>query len=231
MKWFSHEARASRDVKLRKLLMKYGYEGYGLYWYCVESICLGLEPDLTFELDQDSEILAHEGNMDTLKVEECMRYMCHLQLFDVDESGTISCMKLARFLGESGTRNVKLKALIKEAKGSQTVSDKLGQSPDCHPDMIRDDKRGDNKRKEKKVTGASRFTPPTLEELKTYVNEKNYRGFDCERFIDHYTSNGWMVGKNKMKAWKSAANNWNRNNGFSNNAKASTPSASDSYGV
>jgi len=227
MKWFSHEARASRDVKLRKLLMKYGYEGYGLYWYCLENICLGLEPDLSFELEQDSAILAHEGNMDTLKVEECMEYMVGLELFDINESGVISCMKLAKFLGESSTRNNKLKGIIREAKGkdnSQTVSDSPRLSKDCPPDMIRD-----NKIREEKVKSASRFTPPTLEEVKTYVNEKAYRGFDCERFIDHYTSNGWKVGKNPMKSWKSAANNWNRNTGFSDNAKA--PRASHSRGV
>ena len=229
MKWFSHEARASRDVKLQKLLMKYGYQGYGLYWYCLEHICLGLEPDLTFELEQDAEILAHEGHMDTLKVEECMKYMVELELFELTESGVISCMKLARFLGEKSTRNNKLKEIIREAKGldkSATVRDSPRLSPDCPPDKIRYDKR-----REEISNSAPRFTPPTLEELKTYVNEKKYRGFDCERFIDHYTSNGWMVGKNKMKAWKSAANNWSRNNGFSNNAQSKAPSAKDTFGV
>ena len=28
--------------------------------------------------------------------------------------------------------------------------------------------------------------------------------------MDYYDSNGWMVGKNKMKAWKSAASRWIR---------------------
>ena len=81
------------------------------------------------------------------------------------------------------------------------------------------------------VGRASRFTPPTLEELKTYVKEKKYRGFDCDRFMDHYTSNGWKVGKNPMKSWSSAANNWNRNNTFSNNAQSKAPSAKDTFGV
>ena len=54
-----------------------------------------------------------------------------------------------------------------------------------------------------------RFTPPTVEEVKAYCNEKGYTGVDPERFVDYYTSNGWRVGKNPMKDWKAAVRNWN----------------------
>ena len=30
------------------------------------------------------------------------------------------------------------------------------------------------------------------------------------RFMDYYTSNGWIVGKTPMKDWKAAVRNWNR---------------------
>lgn len=52
-----------------------------------------------------------------------------------------------------------------------------------------------------------RFTPPTIEEVEAYCNESKYK-IDAERFIAHYSSNGWMVGKNKMKDWKAAVRNW-----------------------
>lgn len=55
-----------------------------------------------------------------------------------------------------------------------------------------------------------RFTPPTLEEVKAYCLERQ-NGVDAERFIDYYTSNGWLVGKNKMKDWKAAVRTWERN--------------------
>lgn len=54
------------------------------------------------------------------------------------------------------------------------------------------------------------FVPPTLEEVSAYVSEKGY-SVDAERFIDFYTSKGWMVGKNKMKDWKAAVRNWWKN--------------------
>ena len=57
-----------------------------------------------------------------------------------------------------------------------------------------------------------RFTPPTLDEVREYFKEK---GIDdpneSEKFFDYYTSNGWYVGKTKMKDWKSAVRNWIKN--------------------
>jgi predicted phage replisome organizer len=56
-----------------------------------------------------------------------------------------------------------------------------------------------------------RFVPPTLEEVQDYCFERN-NNVDAERFINHYTSNGWMVGKNKMKDWKAAIRTWEKSN-------------------
>lgn len=53
------------------------------------------------------------------------------------------------------------------------------------------------------------FFPPSLEEVKQYCREQGY-SVNAEHFMDHYESNGWMVGKNRMKNWKAAVRNWNR---------------------
>lgn len=62
---------------------------------------------------------------------------------------------------------------------------------------------------------AKRFTPPTLEEVTAYCIERG-NSVDAQHFIDYYTSNGWLVGKNKMKDWKAAVRTWERN-GYSTN--------------
>lgn len=54
------------------------------------------------------------------------------------------------------------------------------------------------------------FVPPTLEEVKAYCAEHGIN-IDAQRFIDHYTANGWKVGKNSMKDWKAAVRNWEKN--------------------
>lgn len=54
---------------------------------------------------------------------------------------------------------------------------------------------------------SGRFTPPSLDEVKAYCLEHGY-GIDPEQFINYYDSNGWMVGKNKMKDWKATVRTW-----------------------
>lgn len=56
-----------------------------------------------------------------------------------------------------------------------------------------------------------RFVPPTIDEVAEYVREKNYP-VDPVRFVAFYESNGWKVGKNKMKCWKSAVTGWSTRN-------------------
>lgn len=57
---------------------------------------------------------------------------------------------------------------------------------------------------------SKRFIPPTKEDVKAYCQERK-NNIIPEKFIDHYTSNGWMVGKNKMKDWKASVRTWERN--------------------
>ena len=52
-----------------------------------------------------------------------------------------------------------------------------------------------------------RFTPPTVDEVTDYCMERG-NCVDPQRFVDYYSSNGWMVGKNKMKDWKAAVRTW-----------------------
>lgn len=70
----------------------------------------------------------------------------------------------------------------------------------------------DNKEKtDTKVSVKKKFVPPTAEEVKAYCDER-HNSVDPESFVDFYTSKDWMIGKNKMKDWKSAVRTWERNN-------------------
>lgn len=87
------------------------------------------------------------------------------------------------------------------------------------------------------VKNKKRFSPPNEEELLTYFFEKTKNEQlarkEAEQFYNYYESNGWMVGKNKMKKWESAASGWitrmdnfkNKNNGNNrkNNSTHFTP--------
>ena len=64
-----------------------------------------------------------------------------------------------------------------------------------------------------------RFVPPTIEAVKAYCQERQ-NGVDADRFINYYTSNGWRVGKNKMKDWKAAVRTWEKNGYSATNQKS-----------
>ena len=60
-----------------------------------------------------------------------------------------------------------------------------------------------------KVAKAPTFKKPTLDEVKAYCQERN-NGVDAEKWMDHYTANGWKVGKNPMRDWKATVRTWER---------------------
>jgi len=52
------------------------------------------------------------------------------------------------------------------------------------------------------------FKPPTIQQAKEYADSIGYKTFNPVTWWHHYESNGWMVGKTKMKVWKSAVWTW-----------------------
>ena len=53
--YFSHDYNARNDEKIRKLLFKHGYEGYGIYWALIESLYNNAN-----ELQTDYDSIAYE---------------------------------------------------------------------------------------------------------------------------------------------------------------------------
>lgn len=86
-----------------------------------------------------------------------------------------------------------------DANDALSVSDSVSES----------DKK--EKCEKKNTNEVKRFKAPTVEQAREYFSEKGYMESEAERFVDHFTANGWKVGKSPMKDWKAAARNWMRN--------------------
>lgn len=77
-----------------------------------------------------------------------------------------------------------------------------------------------NQKKEKegaRATGEKKtvkFFPPSLEEVSSYCAERK-NSVNPQSWIDHYLSNGWMVGKSRMKDWRACVRKW-EHNGYGN---------------
>ena len=56
----------------------------------------------------------------------------------------------------------------------------------------------------------SGFVKPTLEDVRSYCQERN-RGVDPDKWFNYYSANGWKVGKNPMKDWKACVRTWEKN--------------------
>jgi len=72
---------------------------------------------------------------------------------------------------------------------------------------------GIGKGKEVRVESAERremFSSPSVEEVQKHGIEIGVDPSECLAFFDFYESKDWMVGKNKMKKWKSALSGWKR---------------------
>lgn len=59
----------------------------------------------------------------------------------------------------------------------------------------------------KSDTRGARFTPPSVDDVSTYVQAQGYH-VNAGRFVAFYEQKGWMVGKNRMKDWKAAVRSW-----------------------
>lgn len=63
---------------------------------------------------------------------------------------------------------------------------------------------------EKPKSSVKRFIAPKFFDVDEYMRERECSDpiTQAEKFCDFYESNGWKVGKNKMKCWKAAVRNW-----------------------
>lgn len=154
MDWFRHDSNANLDDKLQEVLLDYGLEGYGLYWYCLELIVGKVTPDnITFELKHDARVIARNTGSTPQKVEEMMRKFVQIGLFEND-NGSITCFKVARRLMTSATSNPQMRNMIQNIKTNQDV---ILPSRQRHDEVMPDKIRLDKKRKE--------YIPPIPTEL------------------------------------------------------------------
>ena len=131
MKWFKHMSDMSNDVKIRRVIRKYGAEGYGLYNYIIELIVRKLESNSPIpDLEETSHDIATDMNMDTVVVEEIMWFCIEQGLFEQDEfTGRLVAHKVYKFLDTAQTRNPEIKKMIAKYKEmSETVTDSHGLS-------------------------------------------------------------------------------------------------------
>lgn len=220
MRWIKHDTDANQDAKLQNVLLDYGLEGYGLYWYCIELIAGKVDKDnITFELEHDARIIARNVGCTPEKVEQMMKYFVKSDLFE-NSDGMITCFKLARRLDKSMTSNPQMREIIENLRSHDSV---MIESAKPMQDKIRldknrieeiDDKKTPTKKapaKKNKTKFPSDFT--ITESMFNWFVEKEF-DIDIEAATEKWVlgmqaggysyidwSKAWMNGMIKAQEW------------------------------
>lgn len=171
----------------------------------------------------NSQMLASVTRHQVGTVEKALNVFQDLGLIEVLDSGAIYMMDIQNFVGESSNEADRKRAYrARIEKDKCPDKNPTNDQTNLHQRIEYRDKSIENRyigvcaqaelddtqthTKKKKTT---RFVPPTVEEVKQYCEENNYK-LDAQRFVDFYESKGWMIGKNKMKSWQAAVRTWTR---------------------
>ena len=102
--YFSHDYNARNDMKIKKLIVKHGYMGYGLYWALVEDL---YQNDNAMPLDYDCIAYDLRTSNDIIK-----SIINDFDLFEVDDD-TFGSLSIQRRLN---MRNEKSRKARRSAK-------------------------------------------------------------------------------------------------------------------
>lgn len=206
MKWFKHFTNAHNDNAIKKVRMKYGADGYAIYWYCLELIAGDLDQtQATFELSHDAEVIGYDLKIDQLRVEEIMQYMVSLNLFQ-QVNNTITCLKLAKFLDKKNTRNQEIHAIIDSisvADSRGQLPDNSGQLPDCRTMSPPDKKRREENKDRASPTTLTVPIPENWKPNETnqqWMTDSHVSEFEQSAIIRDFVD-FWKLSGSKKKNW------------------------------
>lgn len=135
-------------------------------------------------------------------VRSAIKVFSELGMMEVLDDGTYFMSEVERLVGSETDWAVK-KRIYRE--NHPVIEDKTRTKKD----NVRQEKEKELEKELEKDIKVRRFTPPTPTEVQQYCSESGHY-IDADAFVDFYASKNWMVGKNKMKDWKSAVRNWER---------------------
>jgi hypothetical protein len=181
-------------------MYKYGVRGYGLYSYVLECIAFQLNPESPIpQIEEEAQDIAIELKMDTLEVEEIMKFCVNEGLFQY-HNNRITCLKMLAHLDNTLSNNPEIRKIMANFKKLEENSSNLKQISLDKPSLDKPKQDKNNK-----------FKKPTIKEIQDYLNEKNINSFIGDDFFYYYESKGWLIGKTPMKSWKAAIQTWSRN--------------------
>lgn len=188
----------------------------------VESVDHNGELRFSETIPYNEQMLSTITNTNLDIVRAAMKIFTSLDMIEVIDDGTIYLTQVMSMIGSAADNdNANRQRRFRERQKQALLGDAVTK---CNADVtedVTDDNESKSKRKsiekelelEKDICAGKpakpRFIPPTLEQVSDYCLERN-NDVDPQRFIDFYSSKGWMVGKTKMVDWKACVRTWEK---------------------
>lgn len=220
VEYFPHLANASNGDTITILQEKFGNDGYAFWFRLLERLA---STDGHFIDCSDPirlELLCAKCHIPSEKGILLLNILGELSAIDQSlwKSRVIWCQKFVDNLTsvyKDRGRNPPKKPIIpgNNPEECDNSTENAG-SPSNVPGEIPQRKK---ERKERIKRGII-FTPPTVEEVRAYCQERN-NGIDPEYFVNSNTAKGWVVGKLRtpMKDWRATIRTWEGNQKKDNN--------------
>ncbi len=149
--------------------------------------------------------LAIETGMSRSTIQRCLKALKSTNEIEISASAEYSLITVVNYDEYQG-------GVLNFSTQPSTLHNTLPSTqPSTQPSTnIRNKEKKERKNSLARSVRVSEFSSPSLDDVKSYANERGASESLANDFYDFYESNGWKVGKNAMRNWKASFNGWIR---------------------
>jgi len=208
--YFTHDYNARNDIKIKRLLSKHGYEGYGIFWALIEDLYNNTN---VLRLDYETLSFDLRCNVELVKsiINDFDLFVIEGEIFG---SSSIESRLEVRNAKSEKARESVLKRWERQKNNTNVLPTNNERN------TIKERKGKESKGNKVKLSKV--FTPPNFEEFETYFTENGFSNI-AKKVYEYYSSANWHDSKgNKVLNWKQKVQgvwfkNENRENSQSKN--------------
>ena len=165
--YFNHDCMAQQDDKIRKLIRKHGYEGYGIFWSIIESLYLNANA-----LRTDYEGIAYDMRVNESTIQSIIN---DFDLFTIKD-GFFGSKSVERRLNERYEKSNKAKKSA-QSRWNNKASDANALNKECERIEKSCDSNAINEIKLKEIkVNNNIYTHENVEQSSTCESEKKEKG-------------------------------------------------------
>lgn len=222
--FFTHDVDAHEDVKIKKLIKTFGYEGYGIFWHLIEVMRNTDNYRIAYDID-DIEILLYHTNVN---LEDFIKFCLKVKLLILENNFLFSDslnkrMEIYEEIRENKSKAGKLGNMVRWGKkdGEKNIAEqsqcdkKISQSDEkssqtiaIKEKIIKENKIKDNISSSIPSDRPNEFVEPEEEEIENFFKSCGFV-ISAKTFYEYQKQNNWEVNGEKIQNWKALAMKWN----------------------